>query len=133
MAVKVLREANADIPAEVLEFADKIDFDVLSNMLCDKLGTLSISLTPGEVEKSYGGYTIKAFSKELRDKCGVMSEVFDTVKIDLFNSVITTDKNTGELYFWCTPHFKYRIKDGGRNGIEICTAVFTEKDGWSIR
>lgn len=133
MSVKILREANESIPAEVLEFADKIDFDVLSNILCDKLGTLSISLTPEEVKKSYNGYTIKASSRELKDKCGIMSEVFDTVKIDLFNSVITTDKNTGELFFWCTPHFSYHIKGGGSNGIKICTAIFTEKDEWSIR
>lgn len=134
MSVKILREANTDIPSGVMEFANKIDFDDLSNLVSKylKAGS-SIKLVPGEIKKGYRGYNIPAESEDVRDKCGIMSEVFDSVVINLFNSSITTNKNTGELYFWCTPHFSFNMKAGGSNAIEICTAIFTEKDGWVIR
>lgn len=134
MSVKILREADSTIPSEVLEFAKKIDFDDLSNLVSKHVNAgSSIKLVPGEIRKGYSGYYIPAESEDVRDKCGIMSEVFDSVVIDLFNSSITTDKNTGELYFWCTPHFSYHLKEGGSNGVEICTAIFTERNGWVIR
>lgn len=133
MSVKVLREANESIPAEVLEFADKIDFNGLNKILSDRLGTV-VKLVPGKIEKGYSGYYYNAeMNKDLSDKCGIMSEVFSSVKIDLFNSAINTDKDSGVMFFWCTPHFSYQMKEGGSNGLKICTATFTVEDGWNIR
>lgn len=134
MSVKILREADSTIPSEVLEFAKKIDFDDLSNLVSKHVNAgSSIKLVPGEIRKGYSGYYIPAESEEVRDKCGIMSGVFKSVKVDLFNSAVTTDKDTGEMFFWCTPHFSFDMKEGGSNGIKICTAIFTEKDGWNIR
>ena len=133
--IKILIEENSAIPSEVLEFAKKIDFDDLSNLVSKHLNAgSSIKLIPGEIKQEYNGhYYIPAESGELKDKCGIMSEVFESVKIELFRSSITTSKNTGELYLWCTPHFSFNMKEGGSNSIEICTAIFTGKDGWNIR
>lgn len=123
---------NTDIPSEILEFSEKIDFDGLNKILSDRLG-IDVKLVPEKV-KNNREYRIEAkMSKNLASECGIMSSVFSEVELDLFNSSISRDKDTGVLFFWCTPHFSYELVDGGYNGIKICSAVFTEKDGWKIR
>lgn len=132
MSLRILREANTDIPPEIMEFADKVDFNELNKILSEHLG-IAVKLVPGKIEKGYHGYRYPAeMDRNLADKCGIMSDAFDSVNLYLFNSSITTDKNVG-TYFWCTPHFRYHLKEGGSNSIKLCTAVFTAEDGWNVR
>ena len=132
MSLGILREANTDIPPEIMEFADKVDFNELNKILSEHLG-IAVKLVPGKIEKGYHGYRYPAeMDRNLADKCGIMSDAFDSVNLYLFNSSITTDKNVG-TYFWCTPHFRYHLKEGGSNAIKLCTAVFTAEDGWNVR
>lgn len=131
---RIIKAATNDsIPENIREFSKKIDFSELNRILSDKLG-IEVNLVPGEITKGYSGYYIPAEMKDnIVSECGILSSVLKSVKLILFNSVITTDNETGELYFWCTPHFRYEIKEGGSNGLGLCAAFFTESDGWDIR
>ena len=133
MSLRILREADTDIPSEIMEFANKIDFNEFNKILSEHLG-IAVKLVPGKIEKGYYGYRYPAeMDGNLADKCGIMSIAFDSVNLDLFNSSIATDKNVGVMYFWCTPHFRYHLKEGGSNGIKLCNAVFTVEEGWNVR
>lgn len=134
--LKIIKEAVENFDQELLDFIDHIDFDDLNNILSDRLGS-TVRLVPGEAKPFSGysgkGYKIPAESDDVTEKCGIMSSVFDSVVIHLFNSMVLIDKNTNKPYFLCTPHFRYHMKEGGSNGLPICTASFTEDKGWEIR
>lgn len=133
--IKIINEAEEN-SKELLNFIDQIDFNELNNILSDRLGD-TVRLIPGEAKpfSDYNseGYKIPAESDDVTEKCGIMSSVFDSVVIHLFNSRVLMDKDTNKPYFWCTPHFRYHMKEGGSNGLSICTATFTLEDGWIIR
>lgn len=133
MAVKIiLKEEITDIPSEVMEFANKIDFNGLNKILSNYLG-FKVNLVPGKLKGGSRSYYYNvSMDENLADKCGIMSEIFESVKLDLFNSDIYINKETNKMSFYCTPSFSYSMKKGGFNSLTICAASFTTEKGWRV-
>ena len=71
-------------------------------------------------------------SKEnLKDRCGIMSNLYESVKIETFNSALSATKD-GEIYYWCSMEFRYQFKDGGSNGTTILYANYKNGE-WSFK
>lgn len=88
---------------EAVKFYDEIPFEEIKSVILSKVGRFV------DLEFSYDvdryGFKVVLSSEDLSESCGVMSCVFKSVELDLFNSSVDRDKDTGEIYFWCTPHF----------------------------
>lgn len=82
-----------------------------------------------DVEESI--YGVRLVSKEdFADSCGVMSDVFESVKLQSF-SVQVKDN-----YYYTSIDWAYAIKSGGHNGIDLLSAWYNHPknpNGWIIR
>ena len=120
-------EVNITCVEDAKAYIESIDFTELEQLVSSAIG-LDVKFKVGEVKVSRGGgyYAEVCDERNFADKCGVMSCIFKTVKIDCFNAVVAKDRETGKWYFWCTPHFAYDFKSGGSNGHGIATGVYMD-------
>jgi len=98
------------------EMVDSIDWKALEAHLGKLIGakvTLVRTVTSGR----RGDY-IKVSSKEdFSKKCGVMSSVYDWVKLGNFGGGLTEDG-----HYWLLLNFSWTYKSGGSNSTELVTA-----------
>lgn len=113
---------------DAIKFYDEIPFEEIKSVILSKVEK-SVDLKFSYCIDKYEEVEVILNSEDLSESCGVMSCAFKSVKLDLFNSSISRDKDTGEIYFWCTPHFSYELKDGGFNGVKICRIIYSKSRG----
>lgn len=76
-------------------------------------------------------YGVRLVSKEdFADSCGVMSDVFESVKLQSFSAQVKDN------YYYTTIDWAYGIKSGGHNGISLLSAWYNHPknpNGWIVR
>lgn len=118
---------------ERLEYAGAIKFEGLYEEVRKRVNDKNISFeTKIIVNNERNELRIGLVSKEnLKDRCGIMSNLYESVKIETFNSALSTTED-GEIYYWCSMEFRYQFKDGGSNGATILYANYKNGE-WSFK
>lgn len=103
-----------------------IDFKQLETILSNKLG-YPVSLT---VTQSKDPNRLRIESQELKDKAGIQSSIYETLKVSNFGGSLTEDKKE----YWLPLIFAFQYVDGGSNCGKICTAWWNfDKAEWIVR
>ena len=110
---------------EVLEFANRIPFDKLFEEVEKATGVKNANLRVKEIKEEYGmPKYIYYTSDNIAEQCGIMACTFKEVKIENFTSCITVKDE--KLGYCTTVNFSYEHKDGGRNGLNILSAIYVD-------
>lgn len=76
-------------------------------------------------------YGVRLVSKEdFADSCGVMSDVFESVKLQSFSAQVKDN------YYYTSIDWAFDIKSGGNNGISLLSAWYNHPknpNGWIVR
>lgn len=117
---------------ERLDYINSINFVSLYKEIRKRVNDENISFElKTTINNERNELRIAIVSKEdLKDRCGIMSNLYESVKLETFNSAVCTDKE-GKIYYWCTIEFRFSYKDGGSNGADILKAVY-KNDEWSF-
>lgn len=153
--IKIFMDAK-----EAASFLKTIDWSWLFGFLSERY---NVSLSPHKELKDSGAAIIKVeWPDELIEKCGMMADVFSSVKLVTFDSYFKEiveydeDKFNEEREAWLTNPTKtfsyldcegivkertlalnislrYTLYDGGYNFATLLYAVYSDVNGWTIQ
>jgi hypothetical protein len=109
-----------------------VDFSYVEKSLSDKIGTpikLYVSIGVNRHKEDI----FKVQSQELKDKMGIMSSHYDTIKVTDFGGAFRTDPAIP--YYWLLLHYTWTYSHNrGSNGLELATLWyhFSTKT-WTIK
>ena len=78
-------------------------------------------------ETKYGPELVS--KEDFADSCGVMSDVYESVKLESFSRQIKDN------YYYTSLHWQFKYKDGGQNGTEFLRVWYNHPkhpNGWIV-
>ena len=115
---------------EAEKFVTEEVADTLLNKLSARLG-IPLNMEPGafKVIRNRPSFS----STNIVEDCGPMKFALSEVRVASFNSEVYVDTDTGCTMWWVTVSFAYRLKEGGTNGCNFCTARWNAtNDEWDL-
>ena len=79
-------------------------------------------------EDKYGPELVS--KEDFANSCGVMSDVYESVKLESFSRQIKDN------YYYTSLHWQFKYKDGGQNGTEFLRVWYNHPkhpNGWLVR
>lgn len=128
--IKIFMDAK-----EAASFLKTIDWSWLFGFLSERY---NVSLSPHKELKDNGAAIIKVeWPDELIEKCGMMADVFSSVKLvtsdSYFKEIVEHDGVVKERTLTLNISLRYTLYDGGYNFATLLYAVYSDVNGWTIQ
>ena len=122
---------------ELYDFAASIDFTELFDNIQTFLNIrdyLFMFNEPELYENKNGELFISFTSPDItQNHVGAFAAILKSCCISNFSNGVCRDRETDEPKYWVSVSLRYEHIDGGRNGMDICMAHYTDREGWVIR
>ena len=119
-----------DYNEELVTFAETIDFTDLFNHI-RTCANISCGFDAPEISTNRSGEVfIRFMSADITSQTGAFAPILKHCYIGSFSNGVYKDKKTSEIGYWVNVTIQYEHKGGGRNGMEVADAWYTETKGW---
>lgn len=133
MKVIIKDVVRTDDNEELIAFAETIDFTELFDSI-EAFTNITCSFNQPEITgNSSGSVAIRFTSANVANQCGPFAAILKECTIENFSNGVCRDIETNEIKYWVCVSIRYQHIDGGSNGMDICWADYTVKNGWRIR
>jgi len=127
----ILKNATIDENNEALVgFAQTIDFTELFDHIVN-FAEIKCAFEQPEVTTGRNGEVYISFmTEDIANQTGPFSKILARCCIGNFSNGVRRDKETGEPFYWVCVSMRYEHKDGGSNGMDVCSAWYSDSKGW---
>lgn len=131
--IAIMKRVTVDNHNEdLVAFAQTIDFTQLFEHT-KEFAKVDCTFYQPEIITIRGNVHISFMSADIADQTGAFAAILKSCNLSSFSNSVFKDKETGELGYWVQVHMQYEHKGGGSNGMEVTTARYTKKSGWTFR
>ncbi len=107
--------------AELIDFAQTVDFAALFEHVKAFVG-VDCGFYQPEITTRHGDVYIGFMTEDITAQTGAFSAILERCYLHSFSNGVSTDKDSGDPYYWVSVSIAYEHKNGGSNGMEVVRA-----------
>jgi hypothetical protein len=108
----------------LLKFAKEVDFTELFSYI-QKFTDVKCDFQRPEITINRGSVHIDFMSDNIVSQTGAFASILDNCCFMSFGNGVVCDNDTNEISYWVSVSIRYRHKDGGSNGMDVCQARYS--------